>query len=91
MRLILSLTKLDDMPPQPPVNLCSARCGEKLRILSLQSGVEECNKLREMGFCESSEICKVMDGSAIICSVYGMRLAIGRALGAAVLVEPVMA
>ncbi len=53
--------------------------------------MEDCNRLREMGFCESSEICKVVDGSAIICSVYGMRLAIGRALGEAVLVEPVLA
>jgi ferrous iron transport protein A len=91
LRLILSLTKVLAMPSESPVNLCSARCGEKLRILALRSGVEECNRLREMGLCESSEICKVMDGSAIICSVYGMRLAIGRALGEAVLVEPVLA
>jgi Fe2+ transport system protein FeoA len=79
------------MPPDSSVNLCSARCGQRLRILALRSGVEDCNRLREMGFCESSEICKVVDGSAIICSVHGMRLAIGRALGEAVLVEPVLA
>ncbi len=40
-----------------------------------------------MGFCESAEVCKVVDGSALICQMRGVRLAIARNLGADVMVE----
>ena len=71
-----------------PLNLCSAQCGQRLRILSLLACSEDCLRLREMGFCEQSEVRKISDGSAILCSVYGVKLALGRELGARVLVEP---
>jgi Fe2+ transport system protein FeoA len=74
-----------------PLTLCSAQCGQRLRILALAACSEDCLRLREMGFCESSEVRKLADGSAILCSLYGVRLAVGRALGAQVLVEPVAA
>ncbi len=48
-------------------------------------------RLRELGFCERSEVSKLTDGPAILCSVYGVRLALGRELSARVLVEPVAA
>ncbi len=80
------------MQPAPaPLNLCSAQCGQRLRILSLAACSEDCLRLRELGFCELSEIKKISDGPAILCSVYGVRLALGRELGARVLVEPVAA
>jgi len=41
-----------------------------------------------MGLCESAEVCKVSDGSALVCIVQGVRLAIARKLGADVLVQP---
>jgi Fe2+ transport system protein FeoA len=44
-----------------------------------------------MGFCENAEFCKLSEGGAIICSLYGMRVAIGRELGAHVEVEQVAA
>jgi hypothetical protein len=44
-----------------------------------------------MGFCENAEFCKLSDGGAIICSLYGMRVAIGHELGAHVEVELVAA
>jgi Fe2+ transport system protein FeoA len=74
-----------------PLNLCSARCGQRLRILALMACTEDCMRLRELGFCERSEVSKLSDGSAILCSVYGVRLALGRELSARVLVEPVAA
>jgi Fe2+ transport system protein FeoA len=76
---------------QAPLTLCSAQCGQRLRILALVACSEDCLRLREMGFCESSEVRKLADGSAILCSLYGVRLALGRELGARVLVEPVAA
>jgi Fe2+ transport system protein FeoA len=74
-----------------PLTLCSAKCGQRLRILSLAACAEDCVRLRELGFCESSELRKISDGAAILCSLYGMRLALGHELGARVLVEPVAA
>jgi hypothetical protein len=44
-----------------------------------------------MGFCEFSEVRKLTDGSAILCSLYGVRLALGRELGERVLVETIAA
>lgn len=77
--------------PALPLNLCSAKCGIRLRIVSINSACKECQRLRELGFSESTEVCKIAQGSAIICSLYGTRLAIGKALGKLVLVEPVAA
>ncbi|RFC42330.1 MAG: Fe2+ transport system protein FeoA [Verrucomicrobia bacterium] len=74
-----------------PLTLCSAACGQRLRILALSACSEDCLRLREMGFCELSEVRKLTDGSAILCSLYGVRLALGRELGARVLVETVAA
>lgn len=77
--------------PLAPLNLCSARCGQRLRILALLACTEDCMRLRELGFCERSEVSKLSDGPAILCSLYGVRLALGRELGSQVLVEPVAA
>ena len=76
------------MPPQNPINLSAAKCGVRLRILSIGSDCKECLRLRELGFCETSVVCKITEGAALICSLYGTRLAIGRALGNLILVEP---
>lgn len=78
-------------PPAPgtPISLSKARCGERLRVVGVRPSSPACVRLKELGFCESAEICKVMDGSALICQLRGVRLAIGRSLGADVLVEPV--
>ncbi|MGC3989334.1 MAG: FeoA family protein [Chthoniobacteraceae bacterium] len=74
-----------------PINLCHARCGQLLRIVSLQAGIAECDRLRELGFCESARVCKLSEGGAMICRLQGIRVAIGRELGRHVLVEPVAA
>ncbi|MEI6871066.1 MAG: FeoA family protein [Verrucomicrobiota bacterium] len=80
------------MPASPtPLTLCSARCGQRLRILCLNGSSQECARLRELGFCEYSEVCKLTDGSALLCRLSGSRLALGRELGARILVEPIAA
>ena len=73
------------------LTLARARCGERLRITNICSDCPECIRLQELGFCEAAELCKVADGCAIICSLMGMRVAIGRELGAHVQVERVAA
>ncbi len=56
-------------------------------MVGVRAGSPACLRLKELGFCESAEICKVMDGSAMICQLRGVRLAIARNLGADVMVE----
>jgi Fe2+ transport system protein FeoA len=47
-------------------------------------------RLRELGFYDRAEVRKVVDGAAIICSIFGMRVAIGRDLGEHVRVERIV-
>jgi ferrous iron transport protein A len=73
----------------PPLSLASACCGQKLRVVSLPVSGVECLRLRELGLCERSLVSKLGDGAAILCSFSGVRMAVGRALGAQVLVEAI--
>ena len=73
------------------LTLARAKCGERLRVLSICPDCPECVRLRELGFYDRAEVRKVSDGAAIICSLFGMRVAIGRDLGEHVLVERIAA
>lgn len=74
-----------------PFTLARARCGERLRITHVCRSCPECIRLREMGFCEFCEVRKLAEGSAMICLLNGVRVAIGRELGAHVHVEKLAA
>lgn len=79
------------MSQAPLLTLTRARCGERLRIRSICPDCPECARLRELGFSEAREVCKVSEGGAIICSLMGVRVAIGRELGQHVKVERIAA
>jgi hypothetical protein len=79
------------MLPEPPLTLCSARCGQRLRVLCVRPDCPDSSRLQELGFRESCELLKISDGRAILCALSGARLAIARTLGAAVLVEAIPA
>lgn len=91
MRLILksemTTSALHDHMPEPCLKLTQARCGEKLRVVNLSENNAAAARLREIGFCESAEICKLTDYGACICLLMGARVAIGKELAAGVLVE----
>lgn len=72
-----------------PLSLAQARCGELLKIVALKANSPATQRLRELGFCEMSEVCKVSDNGALICTLLGCRVAIGRDLGAQIMVERV--
>lgn len=74
-----------------PLSLSRARCGERLKIVSLRSDSSASVRLRELGFCEATEVRKVSDGGALICNLLGARVAIARKLGAQILVERICA
>lgn len=75
---------------RPCIRLTDARCGERLRVVSVERDCATSARLRELGFCESAEICKVLAQRGMcICLLAGTRVALGPDLAAHVLVEPV--
>lgn len=72
-----------------PLTLLSAPMGRKLRLLALEAKPAQCQRLREMGFCESAEIVKLSQGAALVCQVCGTRLALSRDLAKDIMIEPV--
>lgn len=74
--------------PFTPVTLLAAPVGRKMRLHALNTRPETCQRLREMGFCESAQIIKLSSGSNLICQVCGVRLALSRDLGNCILLEP---
>ncbi len=79
----------DIAPDSIPLTLLSAPMGKKLRLVVLQAKPAQCQRLREMGFCESAEIVKLSQGAALVCQVCGTRLALSRDLAKDILIEPV--
>ncbi len=78
----------DLAPNSIPLTLLSAPMGKKLRLLVLQAKPAQCQRLREMGFCESAEIIKLSQGAALVCQVCGTRLALSKDLAKDILIEP---
>ena len=48
----------------------------------------QCDRLRDLGFCESLQVRKLANGRNLICSVCGTRMAISRELAEQVQVSP---
>ncbi len=74
-----------------PLTLTNARCSRPLRVIRISSSSPASLRLKELGLCEAAEIRKLVDGNALICSIQGTRLAIGRSLGTHIEVEEVLA
>lgn len=71
----------------PLMNLSSVGAGRRVRVREIASEPGTCLRLREMGFCENAEICKVSDGCPLICRVCGVRVALSRQLASSIMVE----
>jgi len=65
------------------LNQAGVGCDLRVEVLSGPS----CERLRELGFCEQSQVRKLAGGRNLICSVCGTRLAISRELAEQVLVS----
>lgn len=74
-------------PANPLSNLSAIRAGRMVRVREITTEPATCLRLQEMGFCENAEICKLSDGSPMICRVCGVRVALSRRLAASILVE----
>ena len=60
------------------ITLKNAQIGDSLEICQLKG--EECQRLREMGFCEGLILRKISGGSCILCSICGAKFAISNDL-----------
>lgn len=75
--------------PLEATTLLTAPVGKKMQLHALNSAPEVCQRLREMGFCESAQVIKLSSGKNLICQVCGVRLALSRDLGNCILLRPV--
>lgn len=82
---------MPNSPKKSTVSLARAKVGERLRVVTICPDCPECLRLRELGFQDRAEVRKIADGAAIICSIMGLRVAIGRDLGEHVRVERIAA
>lgn len=65
--------------------------GTEARVARLDGKAETCQRLREIGFCESAVICRVGSSHMMVCQVCGTRVALNRVLAEAIHVEPLVA
>lgn len=68
------------------LHLGNAPCGAKLRICSLCGTNSSCKTLREMGFCENTEVEVLNRGGAIVCRIFGSRIGLSTSLAKSVIV-----
>lgn len=62
--------------------------GEKVRVRHLQGQESFCNRLREMGFCELSEVQVLNNNGAMLCQVCGAKVCLSRQVADSILVSP---
>ena len=64
----------------PVKTLYDVAPGESVHIASLEGNAEECQRLREMGFCENAKVEKVAENKALICRVCDTKVIISQGL-----------
>lgn len=65
--------------------------GQSVRIECLRGEEGVCQRLRELGFCESAVIEKVADNGGLICRVCDARIAISKGLAGNIIVKDLCA
>ena len=77
-------------PPFPAhLPLCQLPAGALGRVCSLTGDADFCQRVREMGFCESSFVTKISGNGTILCQVSGTRIALSHSAAKNILVEQV--
>ncbi len=61
--------------------------GAEARVAELSGKAEVCQRLREMGFCESAVIAKVSGQRTLLCDVCGTRIALSDRAAQHIVVE----
>ncbi|MBP7949817.1 MAG: ferrous iron transport protein A [Verrucomicrobiales bacterium] len=69
------------------LKLSDAPAGKKLRVFRLHGMEATCQRLREMGFCETAEVKIVQKSGAVICQVCGSRVCLNPQMAGSILVK----
>ena len=69
------------------LNLHQAPCGGRFKICQLCGNANNCQKLREMGFTEDTEIQVLSRNGAVVCQVFGSRVGLSSSLARNVMVS----
>jgi len=77
----------EENPPAQRVRLTELPVGEAGRVCGLEGKTDICQRLREMGFCESAVIEKVSGASTLLCQVCGTRIALSDRAAQHIMVE----
>lgn len=72
---------------RPRMTLTELPAGAAGRVCTLNAEPDLCQRLREMGFCESAVVQKISGRSTLLCQVCGMRVALGEGVARHITVE----
>ncbi len=92
MKLSLISSSVSQMKPHPAttaVPLCQLRPGTSGRVCVLQGDDDFCQRVREMGFGESTLVTKVSGNTTILCQVNGTRIALSHGAAQNILVAEI--
>ncbi len=79
----------EETTPPPLMRLTELPVGTSGRVQELAGKTEVCQRLREMGFCESAVIEKVSGVHTVLCQVCGTRIALSDKAAQHILVEQI--
>ncbi len=74
-----------------PLTLRQLGRGVTARVARLAASEGECQRLREMGFCEQAIVRVLTPGAAVVCQICGARVCLSRQLADAIWVAPAAA
>lgn len=69
--------------------LCQLPAGALGRIRELSGDPDFCQRVREMGFCETAFVSKIGGSGPFICQINGLRVALSHSAASCIRVEPV--
>lgn len=81
-------TEIGSTPVLDTCSLSEACAGRRYRVRELSAQPGLCRRLREMGFCESSEFHLVNKSTCLLCEICGAKVALSAQLAKSILVEP---
>jgi ferrous iron transport protein A len=75
-------------PKALTIPLSQLPTGTEARVDRLEGRDDLCQRLREIGFCESAVICRIGGERTLVCRICGTRVALHRLLAEHIHVEP---
>ncbi|MET0262237.1 MAG: FeoA family protein [Rariglobus sp.] len=79
--------EIDPRLQRPRMTLTELPVGAAGRVCLLTGEAALCQRLREMGFCESAVIEKISGRTTLLCQVCGTRIALGEGVARFITVE----